>query len=265
MKRHICANVITVLANERHRQIVESLRDGGRTVRDLAGALQVSEATIRRDLERLDRNGDLVRTYGGAVLASGPRTDDGEAEPPFGLGPFADQRQAVARAAAEIVEDGSVVVLDIGSITAQVARLLRGRPITVITSSLAVLDELRDDEQVRLVLLGGILRRNYRSLVGSLTEAAMLQVSANLMLLSCTGVRPNGVVVDDMHVEAPIKLGLIDAADKVALLAPEMKFPGTGAQRLTTLDQVGVVVTTSGAPNQTLDLCREAGGEVIVA
>lgn len=254
-----------MLPDERHRQIVEALRGGGRTVRDLAGSLQVSEATIRRDLERLDRNGDLVRTYGGAVLASGPRTDNGEAEPPFGMGPFADQRRAVAAAAAELVEDGSVVLLDIGSITAQVAHLLRGRPVTVVTSSLAVLDELRDDPQVRLVLLGGILRRNYRTLVGSLTEAAMRQVSADLLLLSCTGVRPGGVVVDDMQVEAPIKLGLIEAADRVALLAPEMKFPGTGAQRLTTLADVDVVVTTAGAPAETLDLCRNAGGEVIVA
>jgi DeoR/GlpR family transcriptional regulator of sugar metabolism len=254
-----------MLPNDRHRQIVEALRDGGRTVRDLAGSLRVSQATIRRDLARLDRNGDLVRTYGGAVLAAGPRTDVGRAEPPSGLEPFADQRRAVAVAAAGLVPDDCVVLLDIGSITAQVARHLRGRPVTVITSSLAVLDELRDDPQVRLVLLGGVLRRSDGSFVGSLTQTAVRQVSADLLLLSCTGVRPNGNVVDDLHVEAPRMLGLIEAADRVALLAPETRFPGTGAQRLTNLADVDVVVTTAGAPAQTLDLCRDAGGQVVVA
>ncbi|MFD0444066.1 DeoR/GlpR family DNA-binding transcription regulator [Streptomyces rhizosphaericus] len=66
-----------------------------------------------------------------------------------------------------------------------------------------MLDELRDDDAVRLVMLGGVLRRNYQSLVGSLTEQALRQVSADLLFLSCTGVRPNGHVVDNMAVEAP--------------------------------------------------------------
>ncbi len=254
-----------MLPTERQRQIVDALRSGGRTVKDLAGSLRVSEATIRRDLELLDRNGDLVRTYGGAILTLGPRTDDGGPEGDFDLGPNADLKRAVAHAAAALVEDDSVVVLDIGTITALVARELRGRPVTVITSSLAVFDELRDDTAVRLVLLGGILRRNFHSMVGSLTQRAVSEIAADLMFLSCTGVRPNGHVVDNMEVEAPIKLGLIETADRVALLAPEMKFPGTGALKLTTLADLDVVVTTAGAPDSTLDLCRAGGGKVIVA
>lgn len=67
--------------------------------------------------------------------------------------------------AAALVADGTVVLLDIGITTALIARQLRGRPVTVITSSLAVLDELRDDSSVRLVMLGGVLRRNYRTFV----------------------------------------------------------------------------------------------------
>lgn len=251
--------------DERHWQIKEALRNGGLTVKQLADRLNVSEATVRRDLELLDRKGELVRTYGGALLNAGPVTDAGTPEPAFDAGPYHDQRQAVAEAAAAMIEDDSVVMLDIGSITARVARLLRGRSLTVVTSSLAVLDELRDESRIQLVLLGGVLRRNYRSFVGSVAESALREVSADLLLLSCTGVKPNGTVVDDMRVEAPIKLGLIEAADRVALLAPEFKFPGTGAQRLTTLADVQTVITTSGSPTETLDLCRESGGEVLFA
>ncbi len=83
--------------------------------------------------------------------------------------------------------------------------------------------------------------------------------------MSCTGVRPNGHVVDNMAVEAPIKQSMITAAERVVLLATERKFPGTGALRLCSLADVDIVVTTPGAPDETLELCRRAGGEVLIA
>ncbi|MEZ0073904.1 DeoR/GlpR family DNA-binding transcription regulator [Planotetraspora sp. GP83] len=265
-------------SSNRHVQIVESLRSTGvASVRELAARLQVSESTIRRDLKLLDRNGELIRTYGGAALSLRSSAGQGAsaAEPgaelvveePFDVSASHDcaMKEAMAERAAELIADESVVVLDIGTTTPLIARRLRGRPVTVITSNVAVLDELRDDEAVRLVLLGGVLRRNYRSLVGSLTEAALRQVSADLVFLSCTGVRANGHVVDDMAVEAPIKQAMIEASDRVVLVASEVKFPGTGSQRLCTLSDVDFVITTGGADPRTLELCRQAGGNVIVA
>lgn len=259
-----------MLLRERHDRILDSLRAGGLTVRDLATTLQVSESTIRRDLERLDRAGALTRTYGGALLtaradANANTTDDGRVEGAFDSERNSDEKSRIAAAAAELVEDGSVIVLDIGTTTPLIARALRDRPITVITSNLAVVDELRDDSEVDLVVLGGVLRRNYRSLVGPLTEWALGQLSADLVFLSCTGVRPTGHVVDNMAVEAPIKQSMISAADKVVLLAAESKFPGTGALRLCSLADVDVVVSSPGEHESTLDVCRAAGGKVIIA
>jgi DeoR/GlpR family transcriptional regulator of sugar metabolism len=259
-----------VILRERQDRIVSALRSGGAaSVRDLAQSLAVSESTIRRDLDLLDRNGELTRTYGGAVLRPGETvTDYGDPvrrERPFTADTGIELKRRVAERAAALVEDDAVVLLDIGTTTPLVARALRGRPITVITSSLAVLDELRDDECVRLVMLGGVFRRNYRSFVGSLTQSALAQVSADLLFLSCTGVRPSGHVVDNMAVEAPIKQAMIAAADRVVLLATEAKFPGTGALRLCALSEVDFVVTTAGANPKTLDRCRNAGGQVIIA
>jgi DeoR/GlpR family transcriptional regulator of sugar metabolism len=126
-------------------------------------------------------------------------------------------------------------------------------------------DELRHDEAVDLVVLGGVLRRNYQSLVGALTETALRQVSADLLFLSCTGVRANGHVLDDMAVEAPIKQAMIEAAARVVLVASERKFPGTGSLRLCSLADIDVLITTGGADPRTLELCRQAGGQVITA
>jgi len=256
-----------VLLRERQNRIVGALRAGGAaSVRELAAALDVSESTIRRDLEILDRDGELTRTYGGAVLKPRATVEpEGQAEE----GPYDDTADAglktrVARAAAELVQDGSVVILDIGTTTPKLAGMLRGRDITVVTSNLAVFDVLRDDDAVRVVLLGGVVRRNYHTLVGSLAQSALGQISADTVFLTCTGVRPNGHVVDNMAVEAPIKQAMIAASSRVVLLATEAKFPGTGALRLTSLADVDVLVTTVGAPEETVALCRNAGREVIL-
>ncbi|NGO07243.1 DeoR/GlpR transcriptional regulator [Streptomyces sp. HC44] len=250
-------------------RIVESLRSSGvASVRELAERLQVSESTIRRDLTALDRSGELIRTYGGAALSPHtPAGEDNANEEPFDVSASHDrsQKEAMAEHAAALVPDDGVVVLDIGTSTRAIARRLRGRPVTVITSNVTVLDELRDDDAVRLVLLGGVLRRNYQSLVGSLTAAALGHISADLLFLSCTGVRPSGHVVDDMAVEAPIKQAMIEACDRTVLVASEAKFPGTGSLRLCSLSDIDVLVTTGGADPQTLDLCRQAGGRVITA
>ena len=258
-------------SRKRHAKIVESLRSTGvASVRELAENLQVSESTIRRDLTLLDRNGELLRTYGGAALtprgAAEPADQDAD-ELPFDV--VASRHEALKAAMAEeavkLVEDDSVIVLDIGTTPRAIARRLRGRPVTVITSSLAVLDELRDDDAARLVMLGGVLRRNYQSLVGSLTEQALRQISADLLFLSCTGVRPSGHVVDNMAVEAPLKQAMIETAGKVVLVADETKFPGTGSLRVCSLSDIDVLITTSGADPDTLQLCREADGKVILA
>ncbi|PZE26057.1 MULTISPECIES: DeoR/GlpR family DNA-binding transcription regulator [unclassified Curtobacterium] len=258
-----------MILRERQNRIISALRaEGAASVRELAAALDVSEATIRRDLEVLDRNGELTRTYGGAVLKPGTTVEDHgrvRAEGPFDDGRDLDLKERMAEAAAAMVTDGNVVLLDIGTTTPLLARRLHGRDVTVVTSNLAVFDELRDDRAVRLVLLGGVVRRNYRTLVGSLAELALSQISADVLFLSCTGVRANGHVVDNMAVEAPIKQSMIAASDKVVLLASEAKFPGTGALRLCSLTDVDALVTTTGAPDDTLALCRNAGGEVTIA
>ncbi|MDR6971632.1 DeoR/GlpR family DNA-binding transcription regulator [Leifsonia shinshuensis] len=257
-----------MIVNERRQRILNELRaSGAASVPELAETLGVSASTIRRDLEILDRNGELTRSYGGAVLRSGMTVQEGPESPetPYDDSADIDLKVRVAKAALPYVQDGSVVLLDIGTTTPFLARMLRGRDITVVTSNLAVFDELRNDSSVRVVLLGGVLRRNMRTLVGSITAASLQQISADVMFLSCTGVRAGGAIVDDMAVETPLKQAMIASSDKVVLLASEAKFPGTGALRVCELSDVDVLVTTDGAPAEAIEMCRASGGEVVIA
>lgn len=229
-----------MLRARRHAEIVRLLREGGPTaVGDLVQALGVSAATVRRDLADLDAQGSLERIRGGAQV-----TDPDEVRP-FAQVATCDaaDKEAVAAKAASMVRDGDVLLLDIGTTVVCLARQLRGRPVTVITSSLAVLDVLRDDPAVELVMLGGVVRHSYLSLVGLLTETALTQVRANLAFLGTSGVHRDGEVLDSTQVEVPVKRAMMAAADRKVLLADRHKFPGTGALKVCQVSELDVVVT----------------------
>lgn len=256
-----------MLAHERAEIIVARLRERGTvSAQELVRMLRVSAPTVRRDLERLEADGVLHRVHGGAYLGDSYLSDN-PAEAPFGamLDEHAAEKDLVARAAAGLVQPGKVVLLDIGTTTMRIARHLRGRGVTVITASIAVLDVLRDDERTGLVLLGGALRRNYRSLVGPLTEDALGTVSADIAFVSCTGVRQDGSVVDDITAEATVKRAIMRSASRAVLAAPASKFPGSGSLRICRLADLHDLITTESADPVTLDRARDAGLNVVTA
>ncbi|WP_345608749.1 DeoR/GlpR family DNA-binding transcription regulator [Pseudonocardia adelaidensis] len=249
-----------MLPASRHGEILRLVRSSGVvSVEALAENLGVSRSTIRRDLQSLDADGALRRVRGGAgcVLAA----DD---PVPFAqvATVAAGDKEAVARVAAELVGDGEVVLLDIGTTTARLARALRGRRITVITSSLAVVDELRSDPVVELLVLGGILRRNYHSLVGLLTEQALREVRAHRLFLGTSGIARDGEVRDSTLVEVPVKRAMIEAAEQTVVVADRGKFPGTGLLTVCGPEEVDVIVTNEGADAGTLAACAAAGTEI---
>lgn len=251
-----------MLPTVRHGEIVRLLRSSGAvSVQTLATNLGVSPSTIRRDLHSLDAEGMLRRVHGGAGSVSDddpvPFREVAEVD--------ADDKERVARRAAELVADGEVVLIDIGTTTARLARMLRGRRIMVITSSLAVVDELRDDACVELLVLGGILRRNYLSLVGMLTEQALREVRANRLFLGTSGIGCDGQVMDSTLVEVPVKRTMIACAEQTTVLADRGKFPGTGLLPVCGPEDVDILVTNDGADPATLAACAGAGTEIMFA
>lgn len=252
-----------MLRERREAEIVRALRHTGpATVSDLTRLLGVSPSTVRRDLDRMDTDGMLQRVRGGARIG-----DDADIDRPFVR--VADQdasdKLAVADRAAELVRDGQVLLLDIGTTVACLAERLRGRPLTVITSNLAVLDVLQDDPGIELVLLGGVVRQTYRSMVGLLTENALGQVRADLAFLGTSGVLEQGQVLDTTQVEVPVKRSLMAAADRTVLLADRHKFPGSGALRICDLADLDVVVSNPGIPDSIGGYCRRSGVQLVIA
>ncbi len=253
-----------VLAEQRRHGVLEAVRGHtGVQTSALAQRFGVSQMTIRRDLDELARRGLVKRVRGGALEPGFLRH-----EPPFDescreRGAF---KERVGAAAAALVEPGDTVIIDIGTTALALARHLHGREgLTVVTNNLAVYAELADDEAVDLLLLGGLVRRNYRSLIGFLTEDALAGIRADAAFIGISGISPDGVLLDTTVEEIPAKRAMMRAAQRVVLLADGRKFGSAGLGRVADIDAVDALVTTDDAPPERLEQLRAAGVEVTVA
>jgi len=247
-----------LLAAQRRELILDAVRSGQTAgVVELAQRFDVSEMTVRRDLGQLALEGRLKRVHGGAVSE--------REEPPFEQ--IAVERLAekdrIGRAAAALVADGQTLMIDIGTTTLQLARHLHGRKVTVVTSSLAVIEELMPDVRIELVVLGGSVRRNYRSMVGVLAEDALRQLSCDIAFLGASGISDDLFVMDTTMVEVPIKRGIIAAAKRTVLLADAAKFSMHGSVRVCNAADLDAVVTDAHRSEPAVKALEAAEVEVI--
>jgi DeoR/GlpR family transcriptional regulator of sugar metabolism len=238
---------------------LRAVRSGTARVPELAAAFDVSPMTVRRDLRMLAREGKLERVYGGAISAEEDR-------------PFAEiaverseAKERIGAAAAALVQDGQTVMLDIGTTAVQVARHLRGRSLTVITTNLAAYEELLPEPEITLILPGGVVRRDYRSLVGVIAEDSLSQLSADMAFIGTSGVDAEGSVWDTTMVEVPIKRAMMAAVDRVVLVADRQKFSMGGVVRVCGAADIDQIVTEDELPATTKIAVNEAGIEVTIA
>jgi DeoR/GlpR family transcriptional regulator of sugar metabolism len=248
-----------MLPAQRRQAILRAVRSGTAHVTALAETFGVSEMTVRRDLHALARDGKLERVRGGAVNV--------ESERPFSeiVVERLEAKDRIGRAAAALVEDGQTAMIDIGTTTLQAARHLRGRSLTVITTNLAAYEELLPEPGIELVLPGGVVRRNYRSLVGMLAEDTLRRLRADIAFLGTSGIDADLAVWDTTMVEVPIKRAMIAASQRTVLLADAAKFDMNAMVRVCEASELDAIVTDERLPAKRRKALERAGVEVIVA
>lgn len=256
-----------MLTDIRHQEVVDLIRSrGALSVQDLAARFAVSEATARRDLDHLAERGLVERVRGGAKSPRSPIRPEADASA-FDIVATQETREkrAIARRAAGLVQDGDVVALDIGTTVFAMCEHLRDRDITVVTASLAVVRALSNAPTIDLVVLGGVLRPNYKSLVGVLTESCLRQVRVDVAFLGTSGIRPDGAVLDSTPSEVPVKRAMIEIANRSWLLADHKKFPGIGFLEVVPATRfTGLISDTVPSPSQ-LSLPPDSTLEVVTA
>ena len=206
---------------------------------DIATTLDVTESTVRRTLQRLAREGRVIRTYGGATVVGGPALT---AEPD----PAGEVKRAIGLAARELIVDGSTVALSSGTTVLELARQLRDRRVTVITNALDVANALLDASEIELVVLGGVVLPGMHSMRGHLAEGALHDLRADTVFMGASAIDlDNGCMTEHVR-EIGIDRGLRGIARDAVILADSSKFGRMAPGFMFGLDEVSTIVTDDG-------------------
>lgn len=239
---------------------------------------------MRRDLDALAELGRVERVFGGARLTSAGRKHlattsmppmtvaqdpEGTEDEPFDqvMARNAASKAGIGRRAAALAQDGETVFLDIGTSTYAVAEALRGRRLTVVTASLAIVDLLGADPEVSLIVLGGEYSAPYRCLQGAATVDGLAALQIDRAFLGCAGITEKGLLRDTDTRQAAIKTAAAHVAATTALVADATKFPGIGAftaGSVTDLDQLVTDADLATAVPALHEILTRSGTEVLV-
>ncbi|MCA9101736.1 MAG: DeoR/GlpR family DNA-binding transcription regulator [Pirellulales bacterium] len=251
-----------MLAKQRRSELLELVRTRGfASLPELAEELSVSESTIRRDLDRLERSGTARRTHGGVFYAGGsPGLPHFEQRQPAHW----PQKRSIARRAAELIEDGETVLLDGGSTTYEVARLLVSRPLQVVTNSLPVANLFASQTNIDLVLLGGYVYPRTGVSIGPYANDMLSSLNVQTTVLSVAGITGEGYYNSNLLL-VETERAMIAAADRVMVVADSTKLGRRSLAHLCELGDVGTLVVDEQITPEWQKTIRAAGVELIVA
>lgn len=236
------------------------------SVAELSRRFDVSKVAIRRDLEYLEQAGLLRRVHGGAqASAASGQLSIFEARLLQNTG----LKQALGRAALDLIRPGQVIFLDSGTTVLEIARQLprileAGGSLTVLTRSLMIASELRTQRRIRLIVIGGVYLPDFDDFVGSQVEQALPDIHADTLFLGTDGVSLDYGLTTDNVLEAGLYRSLAGCAQRVVVVSDSSKIGVAKVQATLTFDEVHTFVTDDGAPPDFVSSLRERGCEVIV-
>jgi DeoR family fructose operon transcriptional repressor len=254
-----------MFVEERKQRILERIESQRKvTVADLCERFHVSSATIRSDLRDLEAAGLLVRTHGGAMVKSKTGLEQDMVQ--RGTQHLAEKRR-IAERALELIEDGDTVILDTGTTTLELARMLgRRRDLTVVTNDLAIALCLEAIESVRVLFMGGMMRRNYHCTVihGSTGREILTGLSVDKAFMACNSFSiEKGASTPDIN-QAETKKLMMSIAAKVILLFDASKMGRTSFALFAPLGALDTIVTDAIGTDDRAHL-EESGIDVLTA
>ena len=248
---------------ERHSRILSLLQQNGSiSVTQLSELFKVSEVTIRKDLSYLEQQKKLYRTHGSAILIS-PYISDRHVNEKEKKN-VAEKRAIGAAAAALVSQDDSIIIAS-GTTMAFLAREIKpvGR-LTVITAAVPVTQILSQHADVDVIQLGGITRSSSVSVVGPFAEAMLRNFNCSKQFVGVDGIDTEFGLTTTNVLEASLNDAMINAAQKVVVLADSSKFGRRGFSKICDLEAVDRIITDSGVQPLYLERLRERGIEVTV-
>ncbi|GAA2371772.1 DeoR/GlpR family DNA-binding transcription regulator [Streptomyces cuspidosporus] len=257
---------------ERWNALLELLaRDGRVDLEQAAAELAVSTATIRRDLDELARQQMLTRTRGGAVA----HNVSYDLPLRYKTARRASEKQRIGAAVARMVDSGSIVGLNGGTTTTEAARAIATRTdlaaeggapaVTVVTNALNIASELVVRPQIKIVLTGGVARPQSFELMGPLATGVLDQVSLDLAVIGVDALDLTRGATAHHEGEASINHLMARRAERVVVVADSTKLGHRAFARICAIDEIDVLVTDTGAPDELVARFTEAGVRVVRA
>lgn len=233
-----------LFAPERRMLIKEKLNKHKRIIiKELSREIKVSEATLRADLARMEEEGLLVRTHGGAILADIAV----ESETSFKTRERKNksEKSAIAKKASELIQNGQCIILDASSTALELARILKNMQIrlTIVTNSINTAIELNEHPTITVILIGGILKPNSFALEGSLGVDLLKKINIDVMFTSANGFSIESGLTDFSVYEVELKKEMIKASERVIALFDHTKINKNSIASFATVEQIDMIIT----------------------
>ena len=247
-----------MLAAERRNLILEKVHEDKKVIVNvLSKEFDVSEETIRRDLEKLEEDGHVIKSYGGAVI-----NDKSGIDLPFNVRwkANAEGKQKIAEIISHEIEDGDHIFLDASTTAVFIAkRIKQKRRLTVITNSIEILLELAHVSGWDIIATGGYLKSESMSLQGKKALDGISSYNVDKVFMSCKGIDLEKGITDGNDETAGIKQSMIKAADKVYLAVDSTKFERAALSKICGLSDTDVIVTDMKPGKQWMEMFERLG------
>jgi DeoR/GlpR family transcriptional regulator of sugar metabolism len=251
-----------MIVEERRQKILDLVSAKGFiALADLAETLEASESTIRRDLDYWDHQGVLKRTHGGAIFLAEtfnlPALEERSSKQ-------MEEKRAIAQAAAARIRDGDAVLLDGGTTTLEVARLLVGRPLQIVTNSLPIANLFASHRETDLVMLGGYIFPRTGVALGPLTMKMMEAIHVRQTILSVGGITGKGLFNSNLLL-VETERQMLRCADEVVVVADHSKIGRQALAFLCELSAVDTLIVDRGLSTEHRELVQQANVQLIEA
>ncbi len=246
-----------MLAFDRHRWLMDELNErGSLRTSETAERAGVAEETIRRDFEKLEAEGVLQRTHGGAVRLEADRREFPAGERAL---QHASEKQAIARAAAARLQPGQTVYFDASTTVLELVRVMPEIPLTVVTNSIENALALAEKRDVSCVLVGGTMHPSSLSCTGWAAEKALEIYHLDAAFLSCRGIDPQRGFSDATEGQAQLKHAVVQRAAQVYLLADTSKCGVTSSYFFAGSTDIDVWIVEAPPPPQAASSLAKQG------
>lgn len=249
-----------MLAIERRNEILEKLQTDRRVVvSELSQLYDVSEETIRRDLEKLVNDGYAIKSYGGAVI-----NENINIELPFNIRKNRNivGKQHIADLVSNVIQDGDSIMLDASSTAVYIAKTLQEKGkknLTVITNSIEIIIELFEVQNWKILSTGGVSREGSFALVGPQTDRMLRTYHVDKAIISCKGIDKAAGVTDSDDMHANNKTTMLNAAKDRILAIDSSKFDKVAFTEIGSLDDLTMVITDVKPDERWLQLFNDSG------